>query len=264
MHNVSATPSFRNITISNVTVTAIGGNIAGIMGPAESLVSNVTIDAVNISAPSKTFCVYNATGIRIIDSNLTAPNTSTNTFTIYNAGITITNSAANAHLVTLGGLDFPPTNNVLAFFNAQATITTTNMLGPDPYLTMGGSTLTVNNSLKLGGTSTLNFGVGTNATEIAVVNNLTLGGGTLNITDGGGFGPGTNTLFTYGGTLSYQGLTIGSVPNSILTYTINTNSVGQVKLVVQGCTARPPSPPAPRRPVGARPVAGVAMPAAPT
>ncbi|MGD1019973.1 MAG: hypothetical protein ABSA12_11725 [Verrucomicrobiia bacterium] len=63
--------------------------------------------------------------------------------------------------------------------------------------------------------------------------NLTIqGDGTLNITAAGGFGPGTYTLFAYGGTLSYQGWTIGSVPSSSFTYTISTNSVGQMNLIV--------------------------------
>ena len=96
---------------------------------------------VNISAP-ETFDIYNAQGIQLIDSQITVPGT-TNTLNLYNAQVTVTNSAANTNLVTLGGLATPPTNNVLAFFNAQAAITDTNMLGAGP-ITLGGSTLTFN------------------------------------------------------------------------------------------------------------------------
>ncbi len=239
----STTPIWRNIIISNVTATALtGSHIAGILwGLPEMLISNVTLDDVNFSDPTKTFCVYNAQGIQILDSNLTAPNTTTNTLTLYNAQVTVTNSAPNTNLVMLTGLDIPPTNNALAFFNAQAAITATNVLGPDPFLTLGGSTLTMNNNLNLGGTSILDLALGTNATEIAVTGNLTLGGA-LNISDGGGFTDTTYKLFTYGGTLTYNTVTVNSTPNPNFTYTISTNTVRQVNLVVAS-PAPPPQDP---------------------
>jgi hypothetical protein len=61
---------------------------------------------------------------------------------------------------------------------------------------------------------------------------LTLGG-TLDIADAGGFGIGTYTLFTYTGALTCTGLAIGTKPDTSLVYTLDTNTVGQVKLVVQ-------------------------------
>jgi hypothetical protein len=238
----STTPIWRNITISNVTAGALGGNIAGIIwGLPEMAVSNVTISDVNIGDPTKTFCVYDARAIQFINSNLTAPNTTTNTFELYNAQVVISNSTPNPVVMTLDGLVISPTNNILAFFNTQAAATSTNAFAPSPLLTLVGSTLTVSNSLNLGSSSVLGFGPGTNATEIAVTGNLTLGG-TLNVTDGGGFTNGTYTLFTYGGTLSYDGLTIGSVPNTNFTYSISTNTAGQVNLVVES-VAPPPADP---------------------
>ena len=164
------TPIYRNITISNVTATANNGSIAGIIwGLPESLVSNVTLCKVNISAPTKTFCVYNAQGITIVDSNLSAPNTSTNTLTIYRALMTVTNTTTNSTLVTLGGLAKPPTNNVLAFFNGQAATTDTNLDGAGS-ITVGGSTLSFtqasvtfsNSPLNVVAGSTLVFTQGTN------------------------------------------------------------------------------------------------------
>jgi len=351
VHTVtSTTPMVRNITISNLTASALGGNIAGIIwGLPESLISNVTMSKVNISAPTKTFCVYNASGIEILDSNLTAPNTTTNTLTIYNAQIIVTNTFANPNLVTLGGLAKPPTNNVLAVFNGRATITDTNMLGTGP-ITLGSSTLTlsqasvnssntpisivgsstlaftsgtntldgslsgpgaltlnlpastrlalrgdssgfggtlvvsnsgtlfVNNTVgggtgtgavtvlsgaKLGGTGTiggpltvngtlapgnspgtltmdgdavvngaavLQYELGTSGDLLAVSGNLTLAG-TLNVADSGGFTNTTYTLFTYGGSLTYNGLSLGALPSGY-SYTIDTNTRGEVDLVV--------------------------------
>jgi polygalacturonase len=231
---------WRNITISNLTVTAVTGkNISGIIwGRLESVVSNITLDAVNITAPTRTFSIFNARGVRVIDSNLGDPNTTTNTLTLFNAEVTVTNSAANANLVTVCGAVVPGTNNTLGYFNAKATIGNTNVLGPNQTLTLGGTTLTVSNALNLGGASTLNFAVGTNATKIAATGNLTLGG-TLNVTDGGGLTSGTYTLFTYGGALTYNGLSIGPASNPNFTYTVSTNTHGQVNLIVSNNVTAP-------------------------
>jgi hypothetical protein len=57
-------------------------------------------------------------------------------------------------------------------------------------------------------------------------------GGTLNVSDAGGFTNTTYTLFTYGGTLTYNGVTVGTTPNPSFTYTISTNTFGQVNLIV--------------------------------
>jgi polygalacturonase len=227
---VATTPIWRNIMISNVTATAIGGNIAGIiLGVPEMLASNITLCKVNLSAATNTFCIYNATDIQFIDSQLATPS-GTNTLTLYNAQVTITNRAANPNVVTMGGQASPPTNNVLALFNCQAAITAIGMLGPDPFLTLAQSTLTVNNDLILGGASTLNFGVGSNAMDIAVTGNLTLGG-TLNVADAGGLTTGTYALFTYSGALGGGGLSIAMAPAGH-NYAISTNTPGQVNLVV--------------------------------
>jgi polygalacturonase len=236
---ISLTPIWQNILISNLTATAsTGKNISGIIwGRSEMLVSNLTFCSVNIASPSNTFDIYNAQGIQIIDSNLGGP-TSTNTLTLYNAQITVTNSAPGTNLMTMGGLAMPPTNNVLALFNSQAAAADGSIFGPNPFLTLGGSTLAVDNDLILGSASTLNFAVGTSATEIAVTGNLTLGG-TLNVADGGGFTTGTYTLFTYGGTVGGNGLTIGAARAGYL-YAISTNTLGQVTLVVS--SAAPPDP----------------------
>ncbi len=137
-------PNFRNILISNVTASTVHGigNIAGIIwGLPEMLVSNVVMSHVNFTDATNTFCIYNAKGIQFIDCNLPAP-AHTNTFTIYNADFTVTNSVTNSTPVTLGGLAVPPTNNTLAFFNATSTVTDTNLLGAGP-ITLGNSTLTL-------------------------------------------------------------------------------------------------------------------------
>lgn len=228
--DVAPIPVWRNITISNVTASVVPGGVAGIVwGRKTTPVTNLTLSSVNISA-SKPFEFYNARAIQIIDSQVTVPDT-TNAFVFYNAEVTITNSTANTNPVTLGGLATPGTNNTLSFFNAQAGVSAPSILGSNPLLTLAGSTITVSNNLSLGGSTLLNFGLGTTSTKIVVTGNLTLGG-TLNITDYSGFTAGTYTLFNYGGTLTDNGLVIGTTPDGTLIYTLDASTAGLVKLEV--------------------------------
>jgi polygalacturonase/PKD repeat protein len=353
---ISTTPIWQNILISNVTATALtGSHVSGIIWARQEMpVTNMTLQNVNIAAPTRTFCIYNATNMQIVDSILGGP-TSTNTLTLYNAQFTVTNSVATTNLVTLTGLVRPGTNNNMAFFNATATIDT-NALGTGS-LALGGSvvafkqsslnssnnltvsspstltvtggvntlngplsgpgslvlnipantsltlpvdntsfaggvivsnsgtllvnnptgsgtgtgavtvvsgatlggtgiiagpvtvngalapggsagTLTVSNNLVTSGGAALQYQLGTSSDLAVVSGNLTLAG-TLNIANAGGFTNTTYTLFTYGGTLSYNGLSIGTTPNTNFTYTISTNTIGQVNLFV-GIALQPP------------------------
>jgi autotransporter-associated beta strand protein len=95
----------------------------------------------------------------------------------------------------------------------------------------GSGTLTISNELDLSDLTVLQFGLGTNSGKVVVSGNLVLGG-LLNITDLGGFGAGTYTLMTCGGALSGTLPVIGSKPSGYRV-TVNTNTAGQVRLVVQ-------------------------------
>jgi len=235
----SGSPLWSNIIISNLE--AVGnsgpdgpGNIAGILwGCNDTPITNVTLVGVNIQGRSSgrgTFCIYQARDIKIIDSSLTAPTAGTNTLTLYDAEVTVTNSANTNGTVTITGLG-TPSNSVLSVFNAQAETGVPGVLGSNPLLTLASSTFTVSNAMSLGGSSVLNYGLGSNATETAVTGNLTLGG-TLNVADAGGFTNTTYTLFTYGGALTYSGLTVGTNPNSSFTYAVSTSTPNQVNLIV--------------------------------
>ena len=81
--------------------------------------------------------------------------------------------------------------------------------------------------------ATLLFDVGASGDLVAVAGSLTAHGCTLNINPVAGFGPGTNTLFTYGGGLDLppNGIMIGSAPSNYV-YHILTNTPGAVKLVI--------------------------------
>jgi autotransporter-associated beta strand protein len=93
-----------------------------------------------------------------------------------------------------------------------------------------GNPLTINNELDLSDSDTLQFGLGTNSNQVVVSGDLNLGG-QLNLTDNGGFGTGTYTLFTYGGALTLGNLTVASAPAGYF-YSISTNTLGQVNLIV--------------------------------
>ena len=221
-------PVWRNITISNVTATLASGGVPGIIwARMEVPATNILLSHVNITA-SKSFDVYNVRGFQFADSTNTVPS-GTTTFLLYNAELIVTNSVFATNLVTLDGLTTNGYGNSLAFYNAQASLQNTNVLDDGP-LTLADSILTVSNNFMLFPGTVLNFALDPNTNRVAVVGNLALGG-TINVTNGPGFGAGTNILLTYTGNLSGNLPTLGSTPAGY-NYAFDTNSDGQVKLIV--------------------------------
>jgi autotransporter-associated beta strand protein len=100
----------------------------------------------------------------------------------------------------------------------------------------GVGTLAISNILAVNSGAVLQYALGSSNDLTAVSSNLTLGG-TLNITDAGGFTNTTYRLFNYGGTLTYNGLTVGTKPNTNFIYTVSTSTVGQVNLIVSNNAA---------------------------
>jgi len=99
-------------------------------------------------------------------------------------------------------------------------------------------TLTLRSNLVLNAGAILNFELGpTSASDKLVISNGLVLGGTLNVTNLAGFGVGTYTLINYGGALSGTLPAIGSKPAGF-SCTVNTNTAGQVRLIVQ--TQTPP------------------------
>lgn len=98
-------------------------------------------------------------------------------------------------------------------------------------------TLTINGDLSLTHASTLNYEFGQPGVAGGPLNDLTVVGGnltlagTLNVaaSPGGTFSPGVYRIFQYGGTLTDQGLTLGSVPTPNLY--VQTSVTNQVNLV---------------------------------
>jgi len=221
-------PVWRNIVVSNLTATVASGGVPGIIwARMEVPATNITFDHINITA-SKSFDVYSARNIRFVDSQINVPSTLTS-FLLFNADVTITNRLPSSNLVTFDGLTTNGFGNVLSLYNTTTSLKNTNVFDHGP-LTISASTLTISNNLTLSPSTVLNYTLGTNATEITVTGNLTLGG-TLNITNGNGFAAGTYTLLNYDGNLSGNVPELGSTPSGF-TCTLDTNTFGEVNLIV--------------------------------
>jgi hypothetical protein len=204
------------------------GGLAGIIwARMEVPATNILLSHVNITA-SKSFDVYNARGFQFADSQIIVPN-GTTTFLLYNAQLIITNSVFATNLVTLDGLTTNGYGNSLAFYNAQASLQNTNAIDDGP-VTLADSILTISNNFMLFPSTVLNYVLDPNTNRVAVVGNLALGG-TINVTNGAGFGVGTYILLTYTGNLSGNLPVLGSTPAGY-NYAFDTSSTGQVKLVV--------------------------------
>lgn len=224
----TTTAIWRNIVISNLTATTRGGTAGIIWGRLEMPVTNVVLDHVNITGAAS-FDAYNVGGLQLVDSQIAVPSSS-NTFEIYGAEITLSNRSTQTGTVTLDGLTSTNSlTNSLALYNATASATATDILGANPVSITAG-TLTISNSLLLPTADTFNFGLGSNVSTIAAQGNLSLNGAVINITNANGFGPGSYTVFNYTGTLTGNAV-LGSAPTNF-NYAIDTNTPGLVKVTV--------------------------------
>ena len=175
---------------------------------------------MSTSRPRNPLIFTTLRGFQFADSQITVP-AGTTTFLLYNAQLIITNSVFATNLVTLDGLTTNGYGNSLAFYNAQASLKNTNVFGDGP-LTLADSILTISNNFMLFPSTVLNYTLDPNTNRVAVVGNLALGG-TINVTNGTGFGAGTNILLTYTGTLSGNLPALGSTPAGY-NYAFNTNT----------------------------------------
>jgi len=218
------TPVWRNIVISNLTATA--GQLGMVWARTEMPATNIILNQLNITA-SGSFDLYHAKQIQILNSQFHLSN-AVKTFELFDAQVAFTNTSASTNLISLDGLVTNSYVDNLAFYNSQTT-SDTNALGVGP-LTLADSVLTISNNFTLFPGTVLNYVLDPNTNRVAVVGNLALGG-TINVTNGAGFGAGTNILLTYTGVLSGNLPTLGSTPAGY-NYAFNTNTAGQVNLIV--------------------------------
>ncbi|MHA6197227.1 autotransporter-associated beta strand repeat-containing protein [Pseudomonas wadenswilerensis] len=148
--------------------------------------------------------------------------------TAVNAGNLIVNgsfASANVQIASGAGL------------GGGGTLTGAVSLADGASLDVGSATapLTVG-SLSLASGSNLNVALGApgSATSVVKVNGNLVLDGTLNASNAGGFGIGVYQLFTYGGSLTDNGLTLGSLPTGFdpEQISLQTNIAHQINLVV--------------------------------
>ena len=186
---------------------------------------------VNITA-SKTFDVYNAQNVQFLDSTIKTG--SGKTFTLWNAGIVVSNTAPVTNFVTFDGMG-GNTNDSLALYNVRASMTSTDAFGCNP-ITLSGSVLTNTGNLTFSNNQVINFVLGTNNASIVVAGNLVLNG-TINITNADGFTSTNYTLFTYTGSLGGAPV-LGRTPVGY-DCVLNTATAGLVRLVTTYTGATP-------------------------
>lgn len=92
------------------------------------------------------------------------------------------------------------------------------------------------NHLTANGSSVFHFLLGTNAATIGVRSNLTLAG-TVSIGDSGGLGPGTYTIFTNGGSLTWADPVLGTKTAGAVC-ALDTTTPGKVNLVIASTQPR--------------------------
>jgi hypothetical protein len=232
----SLTPIYCNITFSNITATSVSGFPIGIIwARTEMPATNIVFNKVRVTG-NRSFDLYNVYGAQFIDCNINASATS-NTFSMFDGQAIITNSIPTNTMFTFNGLTTNGYDNSIEIDNGMGGSRDTNVLsGP---LTVNNSTFRMTNNVVLSSGNVLNFTVGTNAAQFAVVGNLALGG-TINVSAGPGFAIGTYTLMAYTGTLSGSLPTLGALPSGF-NYALDTSTVGQVNLIVSA-NSPPPAP----------------------
>lgn len=224
----STTPIWRNVLISNVTATAVSGYPAGeIWARIEMPATNFVFDHVTVTA-SKGVNVFSGYGIQFLDSQVVVPS-GVPTFNVFNSQLIVSNRSFSGTLVTLDGITTNGYGNALAFYDATAALSNTNVLDDGP-LTVGGGTLTISNNYTLVPSTVLGFVAGSNESQVAVTGNLTLGG-TINVVSGPGFGPGTNILMTCAGTMGGTLPALASTPAGF-NCALDTSTPRQLRLLV--------------------------------
>ena len=236
-----STPTYRDITISNVTITGQSGRAGGLIwGLPESCISNLTLINVNISKDTKTFGIYEANNVNLINTAHN-PAAAVSQFSFYNSQVTFSNSPSLA-AVTLDGATTNGIPNTFNFYNYVATLQHTNALDQGSTIALSAATFTISNNLALSPSNTLNYTLGTNAASLVVKGNLNLSG-IVNVTNSGGFTNGSYTLITYTGTLTGGLPALGTMPSGY-SGTFDTSTSGLVNLFVTNSSTLLPSSPA--------------------
>lgn len=151
---------------------------------------------------------------------LAGTNTYTGPTTIADGTLSVTGALAASSVTVAAGGRLGGTGSV------GGSVTCLGTLAPGT----SAGVLTLSSGLVLSTSAKLDFECGSTSDRADVSGNLTIDG-TLNVTALAGFAAGSHTLFTYSGTLTDNGLTVGTLPAGY-SATVSTATAGQVRLVV--------------------------------
>ncbi len=200
--------------------------------------------SVNLGASARTFAIANGSAAvdMLVSGNVFGAGgvakTGTGTLTLSGANNYLGTTQVAAGTLQVDGNQSAATGAVTVA--TGATLAGTGSLGGAVTIADGatlvgqqGSTLTMG-GLTLNPTSLLSVSLGTpSVLPVFQVNgNLTLDG-TMDVTSLGGFGPGLYRIFDYTGSLSDNGLVLGSVPpdDSVSDFAVQTSVANQVNLI---------------------------------
>jgi hypothetical protein len=177
--------------------------------------------------------------IQIVNSQLTTDG-STNTLTLYNAQVTVTNSAPNTNVVTLADWRTRRPTTSWRFFNAcRLASTATNASAPIPFLTLGGSTLAVSNKPESRRRVDAELRAGHERHRNRRDRQPDPGRHAQRFRWRRVHGHDVHVVYLRRRVDLQRTVTIGATPNTNFTYTVSTNTAGQVNLIV----ALPVTPP---------------------
>ncbi len=201
------------------------------IGPGGTIgAGNVTNNSALVfsnSANNTVGGVISGTGTVTVLGGASVSLNSSNTYsgpTFVNNGALLVNNTLGTGLVTVAsGARLGGVGNIRGsvLINSGGILTPGNPTG----------TLTISSNLTLNAGSVINFEIGVSTGDRVVVSNDLSLTCTLNITNSGGFGSGTYTLFRYGGNLLASSITFGSLPPGKL-YALDTSTPGQVNLII--------------------------------
>lgn len=115
---------------------------------------------------------------------------------------------------------------------ANTTVQNGGILSPSMQATRPAVVLQLHNPTALNPTAILDWLLGTISDRVDVTGNLTLDG-TINVIEGTGFSAGTYRIFDYSGTLTNNGLIVGTLPPGYFA-TVDVSTPSNVDLIITG------------------------------
>jgi autotransporter-associated beta strand protein len=224
----------RSGSAATIDFGSLGGTSGSVVGPGSSTSSGSSY-RVGLNHTDATFAgTLKADGVNAFTKagtgrwTLTGANTYSGGTTI-NGGILQANNTSGSATGT--GAITVNSGGALGGTGSVSGAVTVNAGGAISPGSNGVGTVTLTGGLTLNSGALLNIDLGATNDKVAVTGALALNG-TINLTNLSGFAAGTYPIITYTGALSGSLPAIGSRPSGYVA-SVNTNTAGQVRLIVQ-------------------------------